>query len=347
MQEQHQKHAINPFDAHHLRRTVHENNHIEIFKFKQWLRLFIVATLVPLSGCSHIYLLSGGKKTAPDYERALRSDYIWGFKSIKANERSLALKNQATSSPISHGSYTPTAAFLGNQLAIVGAALDAPNALTGTLLVRENNCSLTQYAIGSETISTTLPNADAYLHNVSGMSSTAGGFPNNCDNRTLGIPSAPLAYLGQTSNGDVLTAISLYSGASGYTLTLGRINAVKPSINTTDLAKGVAKTLAAADFNGDSIADIVTPFISANNQSGIGVFLSNADGSFKPVTIYPTDASVFFARASIEDINADGKLDIVSLSAVDFSTSPKLSTLLGNGDGSFQAGPSLAASQTH
>lgn len=260
------------------------------------------------------------------------------------------------SSAISIDSYIPTAPFLGNQLAIDGAKVGVQNASTPiALLFRENNCSLTlnKFTIANDikTIVTSIPipNTNAYLHNLYGLNSVPANFPNGCDNRTLGTPSAPIAFFGKNSNGEVLAATTLFSGGtSGYTLTLGRINTTKPSITTTELAMGVAETFAVADLNGDNIADIVTPFITANNQSGIGVFLSNADGSFKPVSIFSTDFGVYSShRISIDDINADSKLDIVSMGAVDFSSSPKLSTFLGNGDGTFQVGPSLTATQAH
>ena len=302
---------------------------LSIYLRESWKRFFLVLAILMLTGCADSKFEDGYKKKAVKPPQSVDE-------SISTNQSLLTASNSIST-------YIPAAGFLGNQLAIINATK------TTILLVRENNCSLTlyQYANSNAAITAELPTVDINLHSLSGINSAPTNFPNGCDNRTLGTPSTPVAYLGRTGNGDVLATITTFAGASGYKLNLGRINPTTPSINPTELASGVAETLAVADFNGDSIADIVTPFITANSQSGVGVFLSNANGSFKPVTIYPTDATVFFARASIEDINGDGKLDIVSLSAVDFSTSPKLSTLLGNGDGSFQAGPSLTASQTH
>ena len=251
----------------------------------------------------------------------------------------------AAASPATLATFTPTAPLRGNQLAIVGGAQSTPSSPTGAILVRESNCTLTQYEIGNvngttSTITSTLPNADAYLHLLSGLTTTAGAFPRGCVDRTKGVPSAPAVYLGKASNGELLSAVADPSGK----ISLLRVTTLGVLVSQTVLLDAnAASTLAAIDLNGDGIADIVSPFVTVGGVNGIGLFLSHADGSFDPVMVYPgyaADASRFAARVSIEDVNGDGKLDIVAVAgSVSGLSSPTVVTLLGAGNGAFAAGP--------
>jgi hypothetical protein len=81
--------------------------------------------------------------------------------------------------------------------------------------------------------------------------------------------------------------------------------------------------------------------MTANHQTGIGVFLSKPDGSFNPVKLYLTQLG-FDTRASIEDINGDGHLDIILLGNIGFSGDHQLLAFLGQGQGNFVSGLSLA-----
>jgi hypothetical protein len=100
------------------------------------------------------------------------------------------------------------------------------------------------------------------------------------------------------------------------------------------------------DFNGDGNVDIATT--SYTQTGGVSVLLGKGDGSFQPHLDSPTGQSLSAQPATGQfptaivagDFNGDGKLDLV---VTDYQqTAPGqnyqlLSTLIGNGDGTFQA----------
>ena len=107
-------------------------------------------------------------------------------------------------------SFTPTAAFRGNQTALVGAALNPSSPVAGSVLVRESDCTLTQYAYATYLVGITptkLPGFEASVHKLSGLTTTAGTFPKGCADRRLGTPSSVGTFLGRAANGDPLIAI--------------------------------------------------------------------------------------------------------------------------------------------
>jgi hypothetical protein len=91
------------------------------------------------------------------------------------------------------------------------------------------------------------------------------------------------------------------------------------------------QTLQLSDFNGDGKLDLA---LCTNTQ--IGVMLGNGDGSFQPPNFYTTDTTGqgLFAFA-IGDLNSDGKPDLIVSEYSNFND--LFATLLGNGDGTFQA----------
>ena len=102
----------------------------------------------------------------------------------------------------------------------------------------------------------------------------------------------------------------------------------------------------AADFNGDGIPDLA--ILSTNNTISfegpftVAVFLGNGDGTFRAgPTIQPSDMQSYPSMIS-GDFNGDGKPDLAILSYDGYSTS-YLTILLGNGDGSFSAKPTVVA----
>ena len=89
-----------------------------------------------------------------------------------------------------------------------------------------------------------------------------------------------------------------------------------------------------ADLNGDGKGDLI---VSGATPLRVYVYLSNGDGTFKPV-IDPADGQLGFPAGrlgeglAVEDINGDGELDIINTSL----EAGAVDVLLGNGDGSFQ-----------
>jgi hypothetical protein len=90
-----------------------------------------------------------------------------------------------------------------------------------------------------------------------------------------------------------------------------------------------------ADLNGDGKGDLIIS--GATNPHRVFVYLSNGDGTFRPV-IDPADGQTGFpagglgAGLAVGDVNGDGKLDIVNTSL----EAGAIDVLLGNGDGTFQ-----------
>jgi hypothetical protein len=86
--------------------------------------------------------------------------------------------------------------------------------------------------------------------------------------------------------------------------------------------------VAAADFNGDGILDLVTADSGADT---VTILLGGADGTFTQTTQSPVATGNAPSWLTISDLNSDGKLDL----AVTNYNSSTVTILLGNGDGTF------------
>lgn len=86
------------------------------------------------------------------------------------------------------------------------------------------------------------------------------------------------------------------------------------------------RSIALADWNGDGITDILNPSFFAS--TGLGVLLSNGDGTFQPQTGFPVGQSIDSVIPA--DFNNDGRLDFATAVGVE------IFVYLTRPDGSFQ-----------
>ena len=93
-----------------------------------------------------------------------------------------------------------------------------------------------------------------------------------------------------------------------------------------------ADSVVTADFNTDGKLDLAVAGV------GISVFLGNGDGTFQsPVTYVP---AFFYESIAVGDLDGNGTLDLMYAFTPNDQSNGSLGALLGNGDGTFNTGPS-------
>jgi hypothetical protein len=235
-----------------------------------------------------------------------------------------------------NGSQTGVAKFQGNLTAI-----SAPSG-QGLVLTREPDCSLSLFT-GTISISPQFTYSstgffadyERTLHTNAGLTTTPD--TSACTSPTTGFSARRGLYAGQTTIGLQVFASIYYNPALGTNALL--VSSGITTFNWTALSFSAAGKVTTADLNGDGNGDLVV--VNGNNGGAptaqVFVLLGNPDGSFKTAVPYtvPGTASI---SAVIDDVNGDGKLDLVVS-----SDNGQISIFTGKGDGSFNSAQSFAA----
>jgi hypothetical protein len=235
------------------------------------------------------------------------------------------------------GSQTGVAKFQGNLTAITAPSGQA------LVLSREPDCSLSLF---TGTISLTphfsygstgfFADYERVLHTNAGLTTTPGA-SSTCASPTTGFSSRRGVYVGQTTTGLQVFASIYYNPMLGANALL--ISSGITSFTWTALSFSAAGSVTTADLNGDGNGDlvVVNGNTGATPTAQVFVLLGNPDGTFQTAVPYtvPGTASI---SAVIDDVNGDGKLDIIAS-----SDNGQISVFTGKGDGTFSSAQSFAA----
>jgi len=236
------------------------------------------------------------------------------------------------------GSQTGTAGFEGN---FTGIAVPAQG---GFAMVRQPNCTLGLFTTTSASDPGTVTlNYEQTLHQEASLTTTADGYAKGCKETSTGISSRPGVFVGATTS---QTMVFAAAGANGGSNAVFVYAGTTTATGSKDTSVPAATALATGDLNGDGNGDLVIVNGYNASSASVSVELGNADGTFQTHADYATaglSQGQTAPAAVIADVNGDGKLDVVALSAADPSgvAPQQISVLLGKGDGTFESAQSF------
>jgi hypothetical protein len=173
---------------------------------------------------------------------------------------------------------------------------------------------------------------------IIGTGSSAGDYTLTAEVTGMGTnsiaPTGTVSIL-DTSNGNAILGTGQLSGSSS-----GIAFANASTISFPGAQEFDSGITAVGDFNGDGKPDLAV--LSSYPNGGVTILLGNGDGTFSPakgspITTFSNPVQTVSSPYSIAagDFNGDGKLDLAVEDGYGYVT-----TLLGNGDGSFAVGTS-------
>ncbi len=155
-----------------------------------------------------------------------------------------------------------------------------------------------------------------------------------------GIPDVAVLWTNSSTGG---LSVTIFTGKGDGTFTAGT------SIST-GISDATGPYMITGDFNGDGKTDLaILTMGSTSFTNSVTILLSNGDGTFAaPQTSAAfnqpnSGGDVYFGSMTAADFNGDGKLDLAIVG--DCVASCGVTILLGNGDGTFGAGTTLASTQ--
>jgi FG-GAP-like repeat len=148
---------------------------------------------------------------------------------------------------------------------------------------------------------------------------------------TFHLNAAPWEIVAADFNRDGKPDLATANSSPGTSISIrfGKGTSFDPPVN---YAVGV-RHLIAGDFNSDGWPDL-----AGIANSGVYVFLNDRKGSLQAPQFYSLTLSAVVL--AVPDVNRDGKIDLVTVSRYDSSSSlhqRTISVMMGNGDGTFKA----------
>jgi hypothetical protein len=203
-------------------------------------------------------------------------------------------------------------------------------------LLRQPNCSLTRIVLDANfTVQEQDASYQDTLHQVLHVPTTAERFPNGCKDPTTGVASQGGAVVGNLPGNE--TAVATISPDGAFVVIVNSSGSIL-SQQDYSIGSGTVYGLASADLNGDRVPDIVVASEPNASTTTFSVLLGNGDGTFRTGQALsmplPALAQGLPTGVTIDDVNRDGKLDLIAVTA-GTSTSSGITVFLGNGDGTF------------
>jgi hypothetical protein len=144
------------------------------------------------------------------------------------------------------------------------------------------------------------------------------------------VGNSPLGVIAADLNGDhIPDLVVCNNGSNSVSILFGNGDGTFQASTDYSIGNGTGD-VAAADFDGDGHLDLAIVSMKSNDLT---ILLNDGQGGFGLAGVYPLDATPIAVVPG--DFNRDGKADLV-IGYYNF-TNTNITTLLGNGDGSFQA----------